>query len=253
MPPATETTGLDIATFVVALIALIASLTLASIRIWEVALRRSRWDLKFDWIHGRRPERLRFTVANIGTRTYGIREIRFGTSDTPKDAGWMPQAAVLDKLPLLIEEGEISDAFYIQVPAKPTHDFDRHLGGLSETSSETLAEGDERGLCGLALRPREVSAPVALAFSLDPVLNCGSGRTCFEHGRQSCRRRQKLRVDNAVLGACGAVQGGPQDPDVARHVCERVQAATVNGYAASGKARARASAEASCARQVRSA
>ncbi|MBA3430327.1 MAG: hypothetical protein H0U16_02445 [Actinobacteria bacterium] len=119
--------GLDVATLVVAVLALITSTTLAAIRIWETFLRRSKWDVHVDWIEHAGPPILTFTIANIGSRKYGVREIRFGASDTPAKEGWTPVKAVRARLPLLLEEGEISEAFYIATNLASTDEFDVKL------------------------------------------------------------------------------------------------------------------------------
>lgn len=123
-----ETTDLDVATFVIAAVALGTSLTLAAIRVWEAFLRRSKWKVRFDWIQSATdPATLRFTVANVGTRKYGIREIRFGTDETPETQGWTRRHAIMDKLPLLLDEGEISPAFDLETGPTWTSAFDTHL------------------------------------------------------------------------------------------------------------------------------
>lgn len=119
--------ALDIATLVVAVSALLVSAILAAIRIWEAFLRRSSWDVHFDWIERPGAPILTFTIANVGSRKYGIREIRFGASDTPTDEGWTPQDAVRARLPLLLDEGEISEAFHIAINPRLMGEFDVKL------------------------------------------------------------------------------------------------------------------------------
>jgi len=123
MHHAAAVTSLDVATFVVAVLALITSGTLALIRVWEMFLRRSKWDVHFDWIQHAGPSVLTFTIANIGSRKYGVREIRFGAPDTPPNEGWTPQRQVRDRLPLLLDEGEISAAFYLETDPTSTDEF----------------------------------------------------------------------------------------------------------------------------------
>jgi hypothetical protein len=146
MDIAAKTTGLDWASFGVALAAFVVSCSLAGIRVWEAWGRRSKWRLHFDWIHSAQSLALSFTVANIGTRRYGIREIRFGTPETPKAEGWLPSGAVRDNLPLMLDEGEISNIFTIESTPSATHDFDRILseGGLRKCMVE-----DARGRVGV--------------------------------------------------------------------------------------------------------
>jgi len=127
VPTAGDVTGLDIATFVVALLALIMSGTLAVIRIWEAFLRQSEWDVHFDWIEHAGPRILTFTIANIGSRKYGVREIRFGAAETPSSAGWTPQQQVRARLPLLLDEGEIYETFYVVTNPTSTDEFEVKL------------------------------------------------------------------------------------------------------------------------------
>lgn len=127
MLPVTVASGLGVASFVVGIVALLTSLALAGIRIWEAFLRRSRWKVRFDWIYHQGDPILRFTVSNIGTRKYGIREIRFGTSDMPETKGWTRNRAIMEKMPLLLDEGEISNAFFLETGPQWTGEFDRNL------------------------------------------------------------------------------------------------------------------------------
>ena len=120
-------TGLQVASFVLAAVALGTSFLLAGVRIWEAFLRRSKWSVRFDWIHHQGDPILRFTVANVGTRKYGLREIRFGTDETPKEEGWTRNRAVMERLPLLLDEGEISKAFFLETGPQWTEAFDQHL------------------------------------------------------------------------------------------------------------------------------
>ncbi len=118
------TAGLSIAAFVVALLALAVSALVAGLRVWELFLARPKWDLTVDWIEHQGAPILRFTIANIGARKFGVREIRFGKAETPSAQGWFPKAAVLDRLPLLLEPGEISSAFYVQTVPGSSDAFD---------------------------------------------------------------------------------------------------------------------------------
>lgn len=105
----------------IALVALVLSLGLAGIRLWEAFFKRPKLGVKFDWIRNETFPILRFVVYNEGSRKICIREIRFGLRDTPHMEGWM-RASVLMRLPVVVDVDEASPAFMIQAGAASEND-----------------------------------------------------------------------------------------------------------------------------------
>lgn len=100
---------------VIAILALVVSVVLAALRIWEALFVKPRLDAKIDWIQtGGRPV-LRFVLANVGRRKDAVSDIRFRQADMPEGRGWTPFAAVFQHLPFVLDVNEASRAFYIHV------------------------------------------------------------------------------------------------------------------------------------------
>jgi hypothetical protein len=124
----TQTTGLQIATFVIAVVALLISTGLAGLKVWETFFQRPRFKARLDWITGPLHEPiLQWSITNVGRARGSVREIRLRTADMPQDKGWSKAHAIMDHLPVTLEPGETSQLFRIQLdPAEP-HAFDRAL------------------------------------------------------------------------------------------------------------------------------
>lgn len=102
------TTGLQIATFGLALLGFLVSAILAVVKIWETFFQRSRLQVEQDWIEDRNGEKaLWLTVANTGYKREGIREIRFRTAAMVAGSG-MLSADVHNALPIMLEPADIS-------------------------------------------------------------------------------------------------------------------------------------------------
>jgi hypothetical protein len=120
---------METASFVLSIIALTISATLGGIKIWETWFRRSKFGVKFDWIQHRGAPILTWVIYNSGWKRDGVREIRFGSLETPDTEGWIPQRAVLERLPVMLDVDEISPRFYINTVPSSTDVFDVALRG----------------------------------------------------------------------------------------------------------------------------
>lgn len=72
---------METSAFVLAIVGLVISGTLALIKIWETFLSQAKLDVEFDWIEQPKEFELRVTVANLGHRKDGIRALSIVAAD----------------------------------------------------------------------------------------------------------------------------------------------------------------------------
>jgi hypothetical protein len=95
------------------------------LRLIDTVTWRSRLRLHFDWIQDA-TERIifRFSIANNGRRRVTIREIRFGTTDTPKAQGHLTKS-LLEAMPLTIDPDASSPSMVYVIDANDAREFQR--------------------------------------------------------------------------------------------------------------------------------
>src|SRR3954465_814473 len=103
---------MEMSAFVLALIGVLISGTLAAIKIWETFLSQSDFNVNFDWIDREAPNEfeLRFTIANVGHRPDGVRE----GSVSPAGGGFHGDE-IGDRFPVTLAPAEISAAFTLSL------------------------------------------------------------------------------------------------------------------------------------------
>jgi hypothetical protein len=112
---------------VVAWIALAVSLASLGVVVWDNFFRKSRLEVKGDWILGEEPPVLRVVVYNVGYRKDSIRDMRFKNRAMPSGRGWTPYASVLQHLPVVLDVDEASPAFVVHPQRKPFNPLDAAL------------------------------------------------------------------------------------------------------------------------------
>jgi hypothetical protein len=107
------------ATLLIAGIGLAISVTLASVRIWETFLSRSKFDLACDWLDASETDlELQFTIANVGYRPDSIRAIEAVSEDGQS----YRSAQITQRLPVRLRPGEVSPRFVMVVRTDVAHD-----------------------------------------------------------------------------------------------------------------------------------
>jgi hypothetical protein len=112
----------------ISLAALLVASVLGAIKIWETFLVRPRLTVRFEWITSADPfKTLRFYVVNTGRVPVVIEEVRFLTSDTPVDQGWLWFDSVTrGDFPRALQPRDASPVIYMQA-AEPGVDSPNDL------------------------------------------------------------------------------------------------------------------------------
>jgi hypothetical protein len=90
---------------------LIVSLSSAGVVVWDAFLRRSRFDVKADWIISTDEPVLRIVILNVGWRKDTVVDVRLKERAMPRGRGWTPLASVMSQLPVILDVDEASPAF----------------------------------------------------------------------------------------------------------------------------------------------
>ena len=91
------------------------AVVLGAIKVWETFFVRPNLHMDFDWTTGRGPLLFEFTFTNRGRRRIGVRSVVLAEADAIPGTGWSSRSAIRDKLPVMLEPGDTSPVFSMEL------------------------------------------------------------------------------------------------------------------------------------------